>query len=290
MYLAAVINEPEPTMKILITGGTGYIGSHTAVALLESGYEVVIVDNLSNSGKDVLDRINDITGVSPVFYEVDVCDRGHLDAVFTREKDILGVIHFAAFKAVGESVANPLKYYRNNLLGQISLLECMISHSVPYLIFSSSATVYGQPDSLPATEKSPVQPASSPYGNTKQINEEILADAIKANGHLKGISLRYFNPIGAHPSGKIGELPIGTPNNLMPFITQTAIGKQSELKIFGGDYPTPDGTAIRDYIHVMDLAEAHEWTEDPEMLSRSMQELTGPTQPWAGQPSGPWMI
>jgi UDP-glucose 4-epimerase len=244
-------------MKIIVTGGAGYIGSHTVVALQESGYDVLILDNLSNSDKRVLDRIQAITGQKPGFEKVDICDKQAMTKVLEGENEIAGVIHFAAYKAVGESVQQPLKYYRNNLLGIISLLEVMDDFGVSNFIFSSSATVYGQPDVLPATEDSPIQVATSPYGNTKQISEEILEDSIKAYKGLKGIALRYFNPIGAHESGLIGELPLGTPNNLMPFITQTAIGKHQELKVFGGDYNTPDGTAIRDYIHVVDLARAH---------------------------------
>jgi UDP-glucose 4-epimerase len=244
-------------MKVLITGGAGFIGSHTVVELQQNGYETVIVDNLSNSNKDVLDRIKMITGVKPTFYPIDVCSSDELEKVLSGEGQIDAVIHFAAFKAVGESVSDPLRYYRNNLLSMITLLEAMLEKHIPNVIFSSSATVYGQPDVLPASEKTPVQEAESPYGNTKQINEEILRDSISAYPELRGISLRYFNPIGAHPSGLIGELPIGTPNNLMPFITQCAIGKQKQLKVFGNDYNTPDGTAIRDYIHVVDLAKAH---------------------------------
>lgn len=244
-------------MKVLITGGTGFIGSHTVVALQEQGFEVVVVDNLSNSDKSVLGRIKMITGKEAVFYQADICDRQALHLIFDEHPEIQAIVHFAAFKAVGESVEQPLKYYHNNLVGLIRILEEMLHFGVPNIIFSSSATVYGQPEVLPATEDSPVLPANSPYGNTKQINEEILRDFLRAHPGFKGLSLRYFNPIGAHMSGLIGELPLGTPNNLMPFITQTAIGKHSELKVFGNDYNTPDGTAIRDYIHVVDLAEAH---------------------------------
>jgi len=244
-------------MKIVITGGAGFIGSHTVVALQEKGFEVIIIDDLSNSSIDVLDRIQTISGVKPVFYKTDICDYDRLDEIFKDNDDIIAVIHFAAFKAVGESVNDPLKYYRNNILGMVNVLEVMKKYEVNNFIFSSSATVYGQPDVLPATEETPVQHANSPYGNTKQINEEILSDTIKAQEGLKGISLRYFNPIGAHPSALIGELPIGTPNNLMPFVAQTAAGIHKELMVFGGDYNTPDGTAIRDYIHVVDLAQAH---------------------------------
>ena len=244
-------------MKVIVTGGTGYIGSHTVVALQEAGYQSLILDNLSNSNEKVVDRIESITGVRPLFEKIDVCDKEALQKVLTKYDDLVACIHFAAYKAVGESVEMPLKYYRNNLIGMVNLLELLPEHGINHFIFSSSATVYGQPDILPATENSPVVAATSPYGNTKQINEEILRDTIKTSGTLKGIALRYFNPIGAHESGIIGELPVGIPNNLMPFITQTAIGKRKELKVFGGDYNTPDGTAIRDYIHVMDLAQAH---------------------------------
>lgn len=243
--------------KILVTGGTGFIGSHTVVALQEAGFEVVIADNLSNSNRDVLKGIEAISHKPVAFYEVDLCDREALDGVFQQEKNIHGVIHFAAYKAVGESVAKPLLYYKNNLLGMVHLLEMMQAHQVPHLIFSSSATVYGSPEQLPATETTPIQPALSPYGNTKQVCEEIIQDTIVSDADIQAIILRYFNPIGAHPSGHIGELPLGTPNNLMPFITQTAAGVRSSLKVFGKDYDTADGTAIRDYLHVVDLAEAH---------------------------------
>ena len=243
--------------KILVTGGTGYIGSHTVVELLEEGMQVVVVDNLSNSEKEVLDGIESITGILPQFEEVDLRDRKATFGIFEKHPDINAIIHFAAFKAVGESVEKPLEYYENNLLSLIHLMEVMKLGQVDYMVFSSSCTVYGEPDELPVTENAPINKAGSPYGNTKQICEEILQDAIFA---LKGkgvISLRYFNPIGAHPSVLIGELPIGVPNNLVPFITQTAAGIRECLSVFGDDYNTPDGSAIRDYINVVDLAKAH---------------------------------
>jgi UDP-glucose 4-epimerase len=243
--------------KILVTGGAGYIGSHTAVELIESGYEVVIIDDLSNSRREVLDGIERITGVRPGFDCFDLCDRSALHAWFTNHRDVAAVIHFAASKAVGESVEQPLLYYRNNLLSLINLLEEMQHAGTVHMVFSSSCTVYGQPDVLPVTERSPIKPAESPYGNTKQISEEILRDAVSATGSLRAIALRYFNPVGAHDSAEIGELPLGIPNNLVPFITQTAAGLREQLRIFGSDYNTPDGTAIRDYIHVCDLAKAH---------------------------------
>ena len=243
--------------KILVTGGTGYIGSHTVVELQNSGYEVVIVDNLSNSSIDVLDGIVSITGKNPAFEQVDCCDKQAMKNVFAKHKGIEAIIHFAASKAVGESVEKPLLYYRNNLISLINILELMSEENAPNLIFSSSCTVYGQPDVLPVTENAPVKPATSPYGNTKQIAEEIIRDTIYANPNLKSIALRYFNPVGAHPSAAIGELPNGIPNNLIPFVTQTIIGKREKLRIFGNDYNTPDGSAIRDYIYVVDLAKAH---------------------------------
>jgi len=242
---------------ILVTGGTGYIGSHTSVELLEQGYEVLIADNLSNSYRDVVDRIREITGKSPVFEEVDLSDREQTNRLFEKYPDIDSIIHFAASKAVGESVEKPLLYYRNNLDSLINLLENSIKSGITNFVFSSSCTVYGEPDSLPVSEESPIKKANSPYGNTKQISEEILEDTTYINPELKVISLRYFNPIGAHPSAKIGELPIGIPNNLVPFITQTAYGIREELKVFGDDYNTPDGSAIRDYINVVDLSKAH---------------------------------
>lgn len=243
--------------KILVTGGTGYIGSHTTVELIEQGYEVVIIDNLSNSEPFILDRIEKITDTRPKFYEFDLLDQDKLAHFFSENKDVLGVIHFAAAKAVGESVNKPLHYYRNNLVTMINLLEAMREFKVENFVFSSSCTVYGQPDKLPVTERAPVKPAESPYGYTKQVNENILKDTIASGAAIKGIALRYFNPIGAHSSGLIGELPRGVPNNLMPFITQTAYGLRDQLKVFGDDYNTPDGSCIRDYIHVVDLAKAH---------------------------------
>lgn len=243
--------------KILVTGGTGYIGSHTAVELIKEGFEVIIVDDLSNSQLEVLDGIEKISGKRPAFYQFDLCDRDAVDNFFVREPDITGVIHFAASKAVGESVEKPLLYYRNNLFSLIFLLEAMKRLKISDLVFSSSCTVYGQPDKLPVTEQTPFQPAESPYGNTKQICEEILRDTCKVTPEINAISLRYFNPVGAHDSALIGELPRGVPNNLVPFITQTAAGMRKELLVFGNDYDTPDGSAVRDYIHVVDLAIAH---------------------------------
>ena len=244
-------------MKILVTGGLGYIGSHTVVALSEAGYEVVIVDNLSNTRIEVLDGIESIIGRRPAFYELDLRNELQVVELFDKEPSIEGVIHFAASKAVGESVENPLLYYENNLSAFIYLLKQLAVKPKSHLIFSSSCTVYGQADVMPITEKAPIKVAESPYGNTKQIGEEILKDTVKVSSGLSAIALRYFNPIGAHDSAKIGELPLGVPQNLVPFITQTAAGLRKELAVFGDDYPTPDGTCIRDYIHVVDLAEAH---------------------------------
>lgn len=245
--------------RILVTGGTGFIGSHTVVELQQAGYDVVIVDNLSNSREDVVDGITKITGVRPDFEKVDCCDYAALKNVFSKYGNIEGLIHFAASKAVGESVQKPLLYYRNNITSLINLLELMPEYKVKGMIFSSSCTVYGQPspENLPVTECAPIQEALSPYGNTKQINEEIIKDYIHSGAPIKSVILRYFNPIGAHPSANIGELPNGTPMNLIPFVTQTAAGIRGELKIFGNDYDTPDGTCIRDYIYVVDLAKAH---------------------------------
>lgn len=244
---------------ILVTGGTGFIGSHTTVELQQAGYNVVIVDNLSNSKIEVLDGIEKITGVRPAFENVDLREKNAVEAVFEKYPHIEGIIHFAASKAVGESVEKPLLYYRNNIVSLINLLELMPKYNVKGIIFSSSCTVYGQPseDNLPVTEEAPIQKALSPYGNTKQINEEIICDYIHSGAPIKSIILRYFNPIGAHPSAYIGELPNGVPMNLIPFVTQTAIDVRKELKIFGNDYNTPDGTCIRDYIYVVDLAKAH---------------------------------
>lgn len=243
--------------KILVTGGLGFIGSHTVVALIKQGYDVVIIDNLSNSSLDVLGGITKITEKTPEFENIDLRDKFLVKEFFEKYPDINGVIHFAASKAVGESVENPLLYYENNLSSLIYLLKQLSQKPESSFIFSSSCTVYGQADSLPIREDAPVKQAMSPYGNTKQIGEEIIKDTCKVHKNFKAISLRYFNPIGAHPSAEIGELPIGTPQNLVPFITQTAIGKREKLSVFGDDYPTQDGTCIRDYIHVMDLAEAH---------------------------------
>lgn len=244
---------------ILVTGGTGFIGSHTTVELIQNGYNVVIVDNLSNSNASVVDGIEKITGVRPEFEKVDCCDYAAMENVFEKHKGISGIIHFAASKAVGESVQKPLLYYRNNINSLINLLELMPKYGVKGIIFSSSCTVYGQPsaENLPVTEEAPMQKALSPYGNTKQVNEEIIQDYIHSGAPIKSIILRYFNPIGSHPSALIGELPNGVPMNLIPFVTQTAIGIRKELKIFGNDYNTPDGTCIRDYIDIMDLAKAH---------------------------------
>jgi len=243
--------------KILVTGGTGYIGSHTAVELIEQGFDVVIIDNLYNSEAEVVDRIKKITGIKPVLEVFDLCDREKVDKFFSKNSGITAVIHFAAYKAVGESVCKPLDYYRNNLLSLINLLDSMKQSVIPNFVFSSSCTVYGQPEKLPVTEDAPLQAAVSPYGNTKQIGEAIIRDTTVAEDNIRAISLRYFNPIGAHPSALIGELPRGVPENLVPFITQTAYGLRDELKVFGNDYDTPDGSCIRDYLHVVDLAKAH---------------------------------
>jgi UDP-glucose 4-epimerase len=243
-------------MKILVTGGTGYIGSHTVVELQLKGYEVIVVDNLSNSNENVLDGIAKITGIRPAFEKVDLSDPTPTASFFKRNQGIRAVIHFAAYKAVGESVEKPLMYYKNNLVALINILQGMSDHGIRNIVFSSSCTVYGQPDELPVKESAPIKTAASPYGNTKQISEEIIFDFSKVSD-VQSILLRYFNPIGAHESSFIGELPIGTPNNLIPYITQTAIGKRDYLRVWGDDYKTPDGTAIRDYIHVVDLAKAH---------------------------------
>jgi len=241
--------------KILVTGGLGFIGSHTVVELQQAGYEVVIIDNLYNSKIEVLDSITSITGVKPSYFNIDLRDKIAVEDFFKINK-IDGIIHFAASKAVGESVNNPLLYYENNISTLVYLLQEMKKHKLSNFIFSSSCTVYGQADELPITENAPTKPAESPYGNTKQIGEEIIRESCKANG-LKAIALRYFNPIGAHETAKIGELPIGVPQNLIPFVTQTAAGIRKELSVFGDNYPTKDGTAVRDYIHVVDLAKAH---------------------------------
>ena len=260
---------------ILVTGGTGFIGSHTTVELIEAGYNVVIVDNLSNSKAEVVDGIEKITGVRPAFENVDLRDKEATENVFKKYPDINGIIHFAASKAVGESVEKPLLYYRNNIVSLVNLLELMPVYGVKGIIFSSSCTVYGQPskENLPVTEEAPIQKALSPYGNTKQINEEIIHDYIHSGANVKSIILRYFNPIGAHPSALIGELPNGVPMNLIPFVTQTAIGVRKELKIFGNDYNTPDGTCIRDYIYVVDLAKAH-----VKAMARVLDQETEPVE------------
>jgi UDP-glucose 4-epimerase len=243
--------------KILVTGGAGYIGSHTTVELQNAGYEVVIIDNLSNSNANVIDGIEKITGIRPAFFVTDCNDKESVEKVMTDHPGIVGIIHFAASKAVGESVQKPLLYYRNNLVSLINLLDLMPQHGIRGIVFSSSCTVYGQPDILPVTEDAPIKPALSPYGNTKQINEEIIRDTICAGAPFNSIILRYFNPIGAHPSAEIGELPVGAPQNLVPFLTQTAAGIRPKLSVFGDDYDTPDGSCIRDYINVVDLAKAH---------------------------------
>ena len=245
--------------RILVTGGTGYIGSHTVVELQNAGYEVVIIDNLSNSSADVVDNIEKVTGIRPAFEKLDCLDYDGLDGVFAKYAGIKAIIHFAASKAVGESVQKPLLYYRNNLGSLINLLELMPKHGVEGIVFSSSCTVYGQPspENLPVSENAPLQPAESPYGRTKQMCEDILRDCVKAYPELKVTALRYFNPIGAHPSALIGELPVGIPQNLVPYITQTAAGIRKCLSVFGDDYDTPDGSCIRDYIYVVDLAKAH---------------------------------
>ena len=261
--------------RILVTGGTGYIGSHTAVELMQQGYDVTIVDNLSNSSIDVLDGIAEIVGRKPDFANVDCGNFMDLDQVFKQYPDIEGVIHFAASKAVGESVEKPLLYYRNNLGSLVTLLEVMRLHGMKNLVFSSSCTVYGQPDAahLPVDEMAPIQKALSPYGNTKQINEEIICDEAHADKTLNATILRYFNPIGAHPSALIGELPNGVPQNLLPFITQTAAGLRPELKVFGNDYNTPDGSCIRDYIYVVDLAKAHVKAIDRMLNAKDRQQV-----------------
>ena len=243
--------------KVLVTGGTGYIGSHTVVELQNSGYDPVIVDNLSNSSASIIDNIEKITGKKPAFEKVDCCDYESLDKVFAKYGDIEAIIHFAAYKAVGESCAKPLEYYENNLMSLINLLKLMPKYGVKGIVFSSSCTVYGQPDIVPVNEQSPIKPANCPYGNTKQISEEIIRDTITSGSPIKSILLRYFNPIGAHPTSLIGELPNGVPLNLVPYITQTAIGIREKLSVFGDDYNTPDGSCIRDYIDVVDLAKAH---------------------------------
>ncbi len=243
--------------QILVTGGTGYIGSHTVVELQAEGFDVVIIDDLSNSSAEVVDQIEKISGIRPAFEEFNLVDLEKLETFFNKHTSIEAIIHFAAFKAVGESVEKPLLYYRNNLVSLMNILDCMSKYQVPNLVFSSSCTVYGQPDQLPVTENTPKKDAESPYGNTKAISEEVLRDVVKVTPEFNIIALRYFNPIGAHPSALIGELPRGVPNNLVPFITQTAAGIRQQLSVFGDDYETPDGSCIRDYINVVDLAKAH---------------------------------
>ena len=257
--------------KILVTGGTGYIGSHTTVELQNAGYDVVIIDNLSNSNESVLDGIESITGIRPAFVKGDCTDIETLRRLFRENPGISGIINFAASKAVGESVHKPLLYYRNNLNTLINLLECMPEYGVKGIVFSSSCTVYGEPDMNPIDETAPIKPATSPYGNTKQIAEDILRDCCRAYEGFFGIALRYFNPIGAHPSALIGELPRGVPNNLIPFVTQTAAGVRECLSVFGNDYDTPDGTCLRDYIDVLDLAKAHVAAVD-RMVDHKMKE------------------
>ena len=243
--------------KIIVTGGAGYIGSHTVVALVESGFEPVIIDDFSNAERQVHERLESITGKSLTLHEGDCNDMNFMSGVIEKEGNIKGVIHFAAFKAVGESVQKPLAYYQNNIGSLLVLLKLMEKYNIDNFVFSSSCTVYGQPDQLPVTETTAKKPAESPYGNTKQICEEIIEDYVKSTTQFKAVSLRYFNPIGAHPSSLIGELPLGVPGNLVPFVTQTAAGLRPEIVVFGDDYNTPDGTCIRDYIHVVDLAKAH---------------------------------
>ena len=243
-------------MNILVTGGLGYIGSHTVVELIENNYEVIIIDNLSNSELFILDNIKKITGVKPKFYNEDLLDLNKTNEVINKH-GIDGVIHFAAFKSVSESIKYPLKYYRNNLLSLINILRSMVENNISNIVFSSSCTVYGQPDKLPVSENTPFKKADSPYSKSKQISEQIIEDFVNSNDNISSISLRYFNPVGAHDSGMIGELPIGIPDNLVPYITQTAAGIRDELSVFGNDYNTSDGTAIRDYIHIVDLAKAH---------------------------------
>jgi len=242
-------------MKILVTGGTGYIGSHTVLALLEAGHDVVVMDNLSNSSTESLRRVEELTGRTAPFRQVDLLDEAGLDSVFATEQ-VEAVIHFAGLKAVGESVAEPLRYYHNNVGGTLNLLRCMEAHGVRTLVFSSSATVYGAPEEVPMTEKLPLD-ATNPYGRTKEQIEDILSDLGTADSRWRIALLRYFNPVGAHPSGRIGEDPTGIPNNLLPFVAQVAVGRREKVRVFGSDYPTPDGTGVRDYIHVMDLAAGH---------------------------------
>lgn len=252
--------------QIIVTGGAGYIGSHTVVELIAAGYEPVIIDDFRNSKPFILERIAEITGQVPMGYAIDCADQDEVKAVFAKHPNVLGVIHFAAYKAVGESVEQPLMYYENNIGSMIAILKAMLEYKVEHLVFSSSCTVYGEPDEPQVTEQTPIQKATSPYGSTKIICESIIEDTFKSGQNIKGTLLRYFNPIGAHPSAKIGELPQGVPNNLVPYITQTAKGVREQLTVFGNDYDTADGTNIRDYIHVVDLAKAHvaalKWSEN----------------------------
>lgn len=259
--------------RILVTGGTGYIGSHTVVELQQAGYPVVIIDNLSNSNRDVLDGIERITGQRPGFVEADCTDMTALRALFDKYTDIKGIINFAASKAVGESMEKPLLYYRNNLNTLMNLLEMMGEKDVKGIVFSSSCTVYGEPDVNPVTEQSPIKKATSPYGNTKQISEEIITDVINSGAPFKSVILRYFNPVGAHPSAEIGELPNGVPQNLIPYLTQTAMGIRKELIVFGDDYNTPDGSCIRDYIDVVDLAKAHVIAVERMLTDKSEEKI-----------------
>lgn len=256
-----------------MTGGTGYIGSHTAVELQQAGYDVVIIDNLSNSNRDVIDGIERITGIRPSFVEADCTDMNALRKLFEAHKGIRGIINFAASKAVGESIEKPLLYYRNNLNTLMNLLELMPENGVEGIVFSSSCTVYGEPDENPVTENSPIKEATSPYGNTKQISEEIIRDYVRSGAGIKSVILRYFNPVGAHPSAEIGELPNGVPQNLVPYLTQTAIGIRKELSVFGDDYSTPDGSCIRDFINVVDLAKAHVVAVERMLSGRSQEDV-----------------
>lgn len=259
--------------RILVTGGTGYIGSHTVVELQNAGFEVVIIDNLSNSNKQVLDGIEKITGIRPHFLEGDCTDMSALRNLFVTYPGIKGIINFAASKAVGESVAKPILYYRNNLVTLLNLLELMPEFGVKGIVFSSSCTVYGEPDVNPVTEMAPIKKATSPYGNTKQISEEIITDFVRSGAPVKSILLRYFNPVGSHPSSEIGELPNGVPQNLIPYLTQTAMGIRKELSVFGNDYNTPDGSCIRDYINVVDLAKAHVIALERMLLDKSNEKI-----------------
>lgn len=259
--------------KILVTGGTGYIGSHTVVELQNAGYSVVIIDDLSNSTTDSIDGVEHITGIRPTFVKLDCNDIEGLRKLFKEHSDIKGIIHFAASKAVGESVQKPLLYYRNNLNSLINLLDLMPEFGVENIVFSSSCTVYGEPDHNPIDETAPIKPAESPYGNTKQINEEIIHDVVRSGAPVKSIILRYFNPVGAHPSAEIGELPNGVPQNLVPYITQTAMGIREQLSVFGDDYDTPDGSCIRDFINVVDLAKAHVIAVDRMIENKSKDKV-----------------